>query len=513
MQPLICHSVSVGRRFVPLTLCVAGLLFWGCTTTPAQSTVEALDSNATVDAWSVDGGAIDTNAPEAVADITPSDSAGDAVARVDAADGDLGKSDVQDSSSMDAQGVDAGASDAASADTAPADSNPSDVGQADVGAADVGALDSSTTDGGASNIDAVDSTTPTPTTIIVHHPQASQLGLRGDLAPLSWSTSKQATSSQATSATFTFPAGAKTLRVKAVLQPSKAPMQWALGANHLIEPGATRHLYPYFNPKYGGGRREDFAVTSQSPPSKRTVRVFLPPGYDENTIASYPLLLLFDGQNIFDAKTATFGVAWQVQTAVLSSLAAGKLAEVVVAAVDHGGAQRIQEYTPWKDTTFTPPGGGGSETLNWLEGTVLPELDKRYRLKTGRSHRIIGGASLGGLMSLFALLDRPKVWGGAMAMSGSWWWNKTQSLTWAPPKLSASAPAKVWLDAGTVKDGLVNAKALYQALSKTSALSAQNLTFYTHQGGTHSEKSWQARVHLPLRFFFDPGDREAPFKP
>ncbi len=383
---------------------------------------------------------------------------------------------------------------------------------------------------------AADATAPMVTTVVVHHPAAHTLGLRGDKAPLSWAQTTLPTTPSppvapgATQVAFTLPLTAGALRVKAV-RTAGGKLQWSIGANHVIQPGQTRHLYPYFEPKHGQGRREDFAFVGPAGKA-RTVRVFLPPGYDENTLASYPLLVLFDGQNIFDAKTATFGVAWQVQDAVRASLTAGALTEVVVAAVDHGGAARVYEYTPWADPTFTPTGGGGAQTLDWLSDKVLPELHKRYRLHATRP--VIGGSSLGGLMSLFAALDRPKVWRGAMAMSGSWWWKNKATQPWAVQQLPAAVatgksvdaqqspalppgaafiggPTRVWLDAGTVNDGLANTQALHGALQATGLLTAPNLGLYVHQGASHTELAWQQRVHLPLRFFFDPGDREPAF--
>ncbi|MEM6723081.1 MAG: carbohydrate-binding module family 20 domain-containing protein [Bacteroidota bacterium] len=42
----------------------------------------------------------------------------------------------------------------------------------------------------------------------------------------------------------------------------------------------------------------------------RDVTVWLPPDYEENQEARYPVIYAHDGQNLFDPKTATFGVDW-----------------------------------------------------------------------------------------------------------------------------------------------------------------------------------------------------------
>ncbi|MEZ5427269.1 MAG: alpha/beta hydrolase-fold protein [Pyrinomonadaceae bacterium] len=36
----------------------------------------------------------------------------------------------------------------------------------------------------------------------------------------------------------------------------------------------------------------------------RTIRVLLPPGYDQKPLQKYPVLYLNDGQNLFDASTS-----------------------------------------------------------------------------------------------------------------------------------------------------------------------------------------------------------------
>ena len=45
----------------------------------------------------------------------------------------------------------------------------------------------------------------------------------------------------------------------------------------------------------------------------RSVIYYLPPSYTENTLKPYSnLLVMHDGQNLFDPKTSAFGTAWMV---------------------------------------------------------------------------------------------------------------------------------------------------------------------------------------------------------
>lgn len=441
-----------------------------------------------------------------------------------------------DASTADA-GADAGLTDVAPADTAsPVDATPADI-QQDAAPADTAAFDTAVGDA-VMPADAVDGETPdaadaevatdaspagpdsvgpdagTPQTIIrVQHPKAASLQLRGDTAPLSWTSSMAPTSVNGTEARFVLPPASGPIQVKPVLQEGTGDPVWSIGANYLVQPAAERVIHPYFDPKHAAGRRENFEVKAigdpKATPGPRTVRVFLPPGYDENTLAHYPLLLMWDAQNVFEDATATFAVAWKAQDALMKSLAAGKLTEVVIAAVDHGGKARIHEYTPWADSK--EGGGGGENTMKWIDTTVLPELDQRYRLLPGRDNRIVGGSSLGGIMSLYAALTRPKTFGGGVCMSGAWWWADEQSLTFAKSELKAALPTRLWVDAGTVNDGLPLTQKLRDLLLSGGLKLDETLGYYEHQGADHSEGAWQKRVHLALEFFFDRGDRAPAF--
>src|ERR1700744_3692061 len=44
----------------------------------------------------------------------------------------------------------------------------------------------------------------------------------------------------------------------------------------------------------------------------RTLRIWLPPGYDADANAHFDVLYMHDGQNLFDRKTSAFGHEWEV---------------------------------------------------------------------------------------------------------------------------------------------------------------------------------------------------------
>jgi len=361
---------------------------------------------------------------------------------------------------------------------------------------------SAATDVGGGDVPTDLATAPTATVVWVVHPKAAGIALRGSAAPLSWQIDLAASALTSQGARFDLP-GQGTWQVKPLHTGA-----WSIGANYVVQGGVARTIHPYFDPKLAAARRDDFSLAG--PDGKpRTVRVRLPAGYDENSLADYPLLVMFDGQNVFDAATATFGVAWEVDEAVDKSLAGGKLSEVVVAAVDHAGAERIFEYTPWPDSKGQ--GGGGAATMVWLNGAVLPALHARYRLQAGPHGHAIGGSSLGGLMSLYAVGAHPAHWRRAICMSGSWWWAGQKALSWFANSPGAAVKPRVWIDAGTANDGLAETQALRKVLIGLGWIEGADFGYLEASGANHSEAAWAARVHLALQFLFDPGDRAPAF--
>lgn len=394
----------------------------------------------------------------------------------------------------------AGAADTG-ADAAPGpDTDPAADGTAQDG--DTQASDSSGDSADATDASGPDASAP-PTTVWVHYPSTEGLTLRGDTAPLSWDGDLAPVEIAGSAARFVLPETTQLIQVKALHKGA-----WALGNNQVVQPHEQRHLYPYFDAAGAQGKRENYDLPGPDGKS-RTLRAFLPPGYAENTLAKYPLLLMMDGQNLFEDETASFGVSWQLDEAVLATMAAAKAGEIVVVGIDHAGPKRIFEYTPWFDKG-EGDGGGGEAFLQWVDKSVIPDANSRYRLVDDRDHRVIGGSSLGGLMALYALESRPQVWSGALCMSGAWWWNGLQIATWVQ-QVWSPLPVRVWLDAGTQGDGLADAQTMKNTLESLGLQVPKTLGFYIDQGANHSETFWKKRVHLALEFFYDAGNQKAPF--
>lgn len=151
----------------------------------------------------------------------------------------------------------------------------------------------------------------------------------------------------------------------------------------------------------------------------RRVWLYLPPDYATST-KTYPVLYMHDGQNLFDNATA-FAGEWGVDETLDALQAAGDWGCIVVG-VDNGGANRLNEYSPYANPQYG--GGQGDLYVDFLTNTLKPYIDQHYRTRPDRLHTGVMGSSMGGLISLYAALRRPDVFGRAGVFSPSLWFNR-----------------------------------------------------------------------------------------
>jgi len=218
----------------------------------------------------------------------------------------------------------------------------------------------------------------------------------------------------------------------------------------------------------------------------RRVRAYVP---DRKT-APRPLLVMFDGQNVFE-DAGSFAGGWRVHEMIDD--------RAIVVALDHGGVHRIAELSPFAH----PKHGGGKlrATLDAIVHDLVPMVDARFAI----SRRFIGGASLGGLASLHAHLLHPELFAGALAMSPSLWFTqrKVAALLHAAPRPASS---RIYLDCGRREsDHLQRAIATFHARLERRGWSAtgdHRVTLRVDARGKHHETSWRRRFPAALRFLF-----------
>ena len=167
---------------------------------------------------------------------------------------------------------------------------------------------------------------------------------------------------------------------------------------------------------------------------QRRVYVYLPTMYEAEPDRRYPVLYMFDGQNVFFDEDATYGKSWG-----MADYLDYTDTPLIVAAVECNAGpnnERLVEYSPYRfdDPQYGHFDGKGAATMSWFIHRFKPFIDRNFRTLPDRGHTFIGGSSMGGLMSLYALLNHNESSAGRRRChppSGSR--RKSSTALWAAP--------------------------------------------------------------------------------
>lgn len=186
---------------------------------------------------------------------------------------------------------------------------------------------------------------------------------------------------------------------------------------------------------------------------KRRVRVLLPKDYDKEEWASYPVLYMNDGQNIFYSKEAFSGHSWKVIPTIKNNK---DLPKLIIVGIDNSSENRLNEYAPWitdlsKSEYFSNFGGDGMKYGDWVVNVVKPFIDSNYRTKKEKESNIIAGSSMGAIISAYIGAAYPNTFGVLGIFSLASWFSERDFIRFIEHhKLEKNT--KVYIQVGT-KEG------------------------------------------------------------
>lgn len=227
----------------------------------------------------------------------------------------------------------------------------------------------------------------------------------------------------------------------------------------------------------------------------RRIQVLLPYDYNE-TEWSYPVMYLHDGQNLFD-KYAPFGT-WAIDEK-LAVMAEKGIGNVIIVAIDHGGADRISEYTPFGRHALSE----GRNYVRFIVDSLKPDIDRRYRTLTDRMNTGIGGSSMGGLISIYAGLMEPKVFSKLMIFSPSLWVNRKVYFDIINFRNAEKAKIYVYAGGAESQNMIPNVVRLKNAIEgQGQDKSKISLKLSLDPEGKHNESYWGAEFPRALEWLF-----------
>jgi enterochelin esterase-like enzyme len=298
-----------------------------------------------------------------------------------------------------------------------------------------------------------------------------------------------------------------------------------------VAPASAQEKSPV--PSVSAGTVVDLGVLQSKYADPRRVVVWLPSSYSEKG-PKHAVLYMHDGQNLFDTKTAGYGMEWQIDEILDRLIRENKVRPTIVVGI-WNTPKRLQEYVPSKAFTGLPPeyqqkvralyGGDplSDGYLKFLVTELKPMIDARFNVKTDRANTAIMGSSMGSLISLYAIDEYPQVFGAAGMMSTHWPLvitpdNKPISEEqyeavssaferYLSPALPDPRTHKLYFDHGS--ETLDAAYARYQdrvdaVVERRGYRQWDNTLTLSFPGQKHNEISWASRVEVPLQFLLPP---------
>lgn len=241
----------------------------------------------------------------------------------------------------------------------------------------------------------------------------------------------------------------------------------------------------------------------------RFLRVWLPPGYDEeqNAGGRYPVFYINDGQNLFESSSSFTGVEWQVDETADRLIREGAIPPMIIVGLDNAAKNRMREYMPHRSLHPMVLRGQGSRYPDFLTREVMPFMVRSYRVATGPENTGLGGSSLGGLIALYTAAVRPGLIGKLLVESPSLWASNRQMIR--ASRDIKSWPERVFLAVGTAEAGredrnrsVVDDVRELAGILGRAGLDSKRLRLVIEEGATHNESSWARRFPEALQFLF-----------
>ncbi|WP_077616688.1 alpha/beta hydrolase [Caenibacillus caldisaponilyticus] len=234
----------------------------------------------------------------------------------------------------------------------------------------------------------------------------------------------------------------------------------------------------------------------------RELFIYLPPSY-ETSRANFPVVYVQDGGDLFDPR----------QNHSLARLermfALGELGELLLIGIKP--KNRLDEYTPWPakalSDKFGDFGGLGFRYLSFLVEDLKPYIDSEFKTDSRRQQTGMIGASLGGLISMYAAYLYPDVFGKIGSISGSFWYEGFIDFMQAK---TVATGLKIYMDVGRIegigkrtiqKDMVSKTKEAYTIL-KNNGLTKETLRFVIEEGAPHDLKIFSRRFPESVKWLY-----------
>ena len=191
-------------------------------------------------------------------------------------------------------------------------------------------------------------------------------------------------------------------------------------------------------PKVTSGKVERIENFSSKYVTARNIDIWLPKNYSTKT--KYAVLYMHDGQMLYDPEMSWNKQAWNTDDVASELIKSGKTKPFIIVGIWNGGETRHPDYFPQKpfenlsqkdkDTVIAQLQKSGrtkdvfqpksDNYLKFIVEELKPYIDKKYSVLKDQKNTFIAGSSMGGLISMYAICEYPKIFEGAACLSTHW---------------------------------------------------------------------------------------------
>lgn len=214
-------------------------------------------------------------------------------------------------------------------------------------------------------------------------------------------------------------------------------------------------------------------------------------------------LYFFDGANLYDKKESFMGEIWALDKAIKKIGLRTNLVGIYCAEGEEGRA-RTNEYSPFEKfynrETNAKLKPKGILTGKFIVEELIPFVEKNKIV----SSRLIGGSSMGGIMSLYMGSQYPEIFDKVLAMSTHFILEPV-GMGEILAKYDSENKQKIYLDTGTKEFDDEIIQKSYVSLSQMAygfLKAKMDIKYVIDEGAIHNEKYWQKRLPDALRFLY-----------
>lgn len=227
------------------------------------------------------------------------------------------------------------------------------------------------------------------------------------------------------------------------------------------------------------GKVQQVLFPSKSTSTVRRAFVYTPPGYDQSQSTRYPVLYLQHGWGEDETAWTSQGRA----NLIMDNLIADRKSKPFIIVMTYGMTNEVK-FGRIREFDITP-----FQTV--LVDELIPYIEANFRTIPDRSHRAMGGLSMGGFETRLITMNKPDVFSYYALLSGG---------TYKPEDIKDKSKVKlVFLSCGSKErpEGVTSA-------TKTLKEAGFNAVSYVSEGTAHEFQTWRRSLfHLAPLLFID----------